>query len=79
MTYQPTTPHSRDSAKAIDGDFEIIREGTVVKKYLVCGKVRTITYMQALHMPTLNANLISVSAFDQAGLATTFSGGCGTV
>jgi hypothetical protein len=79
LTYQVTTPRSGDSAKAIDRDFEIIREGTMVKKYLICGKARTITYTRALHTPTLNTNLISVSAFDQAGLATTFAGRCGTV
>jgi hypothetical protein len=44
MTYQKTTPCSGDSAKAINGDFEIIGEGTVVKKYFIHGKARTITY-----------------------------------
>jgi hypothetical protein len=67
MMYQKITPHSGDSAKAINGDFEIIGEGTVVKKYFVHGKARTITYTRVLHTPTLNANLISVSTFDRGG------------
>ena len=36
--YKSTTPRSGDSAKAVDGDFEIIGEGTVIKQYLVDGK-----------------------------------------
>ncbi len=36
-TYTSVTPRSGDSAKAIDGDFEIVGEGTVVKRYLVDG------------------------------------------
>jgi hypothetical protein len=79
MTYQKTTPRSGDFAKVINGDFEIIGEGTVVKKYFVHSKARTITYTRALYMPTLNANLISVSTFDRAGLTTTFADGCGTI
>jgi hypothetical protein len=34
--------------------------------------------MCALHTPSLNANLIFISAFDKAGLTTTFSDGQGT-
>src|SRR5260221_11118017 len=78
-TYKLTTPRSGDSAKAVDGDFEIIGEGTVVKRYLVDGKEKKLTYTRAIHTPTLNANLISVSAFDKAGLTTTFGGGRGVI
>src|SRR5258708_31786694 len=78
-TYKLTTPRSGDSAKAVDGDFEIIGEGTVVKRYLVDGKEKKLTYTRAIHTPTLNANLISVSAFDKAGLTVTFGGGRGVV
>jgi len=77
--YKSVTPRSGDSAKAIDGDFEIIGEGTVVKQYLVDGKEKTLTYTRAIHTPTLNSNLLSVSAFDKAGLRTIFEGGRGVV
>jgi hypothetical protein len=54
--------------KAVDGNFEIVGEGKVVQCYMVEGKEKKITYTRALHTPTLNANLISISAFDKAGL-----------
>src|SRR5258707_6261754 len=38
-----------------------------------------ITLTRALHTPTLNANLISISAFDKAGLTTTFGNGRGVI
>ncbi len=77
--YKSLPPHSGDSAKAIDGDFEIIGKGTVVKRYLVDGKEKKLTYTCAIHTPTLNVNLISVSAIDRAGLTVTFGGGRGVV
>jgi hypothetical protein len=77
--YKPVTPRMGDSAKAEDGNFEIIGEGNVVQCYRVEGKDRAITYTRALHTPTLNANLISVGAFDRAGLTTTFGNGKGVV
>ena len=55
------------------------REGQVVQRYFVDGKEKKVTYTHALHTPTLNANLISVSAFDKAGLMTTFGGGQGII
>ena len=63
--------------KAKDGSFEIVGEGNVNQRYNVDGKDRDITYTRALHTPTLNANLVSVSALDRAGLTTTFGGGQG--
>ena len=77
--YKSTTPRSGESAKAVDGDFEIVGEGTVVKHYLVDGNEKKLTYTRAIHTPTLNANLVSVSAFDKAGLTVTFGGGRGVV
>ena len=74
--YKSTTPRVGDSAKAVDGSFEI-GEGNVTQRYIVNGEERTITYTHALHAPSLNANLVSVSALDKAGLATTFSNGQG--
>jgi len=66
---------SGDSAKAVDGDFDIVGEGSVTKDYLVDGKMRKLTYTRAIHTPTLGANLISVSAFDKVGLTIIFEGG----
>ena len=75
VTYKPLPPRSGDSAKAVDGGFEIISEGTVVKHYLMDGNEKKLTHTRTIHTPTLNANLISVSAFDKAGLTVTFGGG----
>lgn len=75
--YKPITPRTRDSAKAVDGGFEIVGEGNVLQWYQIDGKERDITYTRALHTPTLNANLVSVSALDRAGLTTTFGDGKG--
>ena len=77
--YKSISPRSGDSAKAVDGDFEIIGEGTVIKHYLVDSKEKKLTYTHAIHTPTLNANLVSVSAFDKARLTVTFGGGCGVI
>ena len=41
--YKPVVPRKGDSAKAKDGDFEIIGEGNVVQRYQVEGKDRQIT------------------------------------
>ena len=71
--YKPTPLRIGDSAKALDGSFEIIGEGNVTQRYMLEGKKREITYTRALHTPTLNGNLISVSTLDKAGLATTFA------
>ena len=75
--YKPTESRIGDSAKAKDGDFEIIGEGNVVQWYLIDGQEHKVTYTCALHTPTLNANLISISALDRAGLTTTFGNGRG--
>ena len=77
VDYTPVTSRIGDSAKATDGNFEIVGEGNVVQRYNIDGKEQDITYTRALHTPTLNANLISVSALDRAGLTTTFSNGRG--
>ena len=75
--YKSVTPRIGDSAKAENGTFEIVGEGSVVQNYLVDGKERKITYTHALHTPTLNANLVSISALDKAGLTTVFGSGQG--
>ena len=66
-------PSELGTAKALDGSFEIIGEGNVTQRYMLEGKKQEITYTHALHMPTLNRNLISVSTLDKAGLVTTFA------
>ena len=75
--YKSVVPRVGDSAKAEGGTFEIVGEGSVVQKYQVDGKERQITYTHALHTPALNANLVSISALDKAGLTTTFGNGKG--
>lgn len=75
--YESTTLRAGDSAKAIDGGFEIIGEGNVVQCYQVNGKERKVTYTHALHAPMLNANLVSIGVLDKAGLTTTFGNGQG--
>ena len=77
IEYKEITPRIGDSAKAVDGNFEIVGEGSVIQWYQVDGKEREVTYTRALHTPTLNANLVSVSALDRAGLITTFGNGMG--
>ncbi len=79
VEYEATALRTGDSAKAVDGNFEIVGEGKVVQRYLVEGREKKVTYTHALHTPTLNANLISVSAFDKAGLTTTFGHGQGLI
>ena len=75
--YKAVTTRVGDSAKATDGNFEIVGEGNVIQRYDVDGRERKITYTCALHAPTLNANLVSISALDRAGLTITFGGGRG--
>ena len=75
--YKLITPHTGDLAKAENGSFKIIGEGNVIQEYQVNGKEQQITYTHALHTPTLNANLISVSALDKAGLTMIFGNGKG--
>ena len=77
--YKPVVARVGESAKADNGSFEIIGEGNVVQRYRVEGRERDITYTRALHAPTLNANLISVSAFDRAGCTTTFGNNKGVI
>ena len=79
MEYKPVMTCVGDSAKAENGNFEIIREVSVVQQYQVEGKEWKITCVHALHMPTLNNNLVSVSALDNAGLTIMFRGGKGVV
>ena len=75
--YTPISSRVGDSAKADNGNFKIVGEGTVTQHYGVDGKDCDITYTRALHTPTLNANLVSVSALDKAGLTITFGQGQG--
>ena len=73
--YKLIVPHVGDSAKADNGSFEIVGEGNIIQHYQVNGRKHEITYTHALHMPTLNANLISMSVLDKAGLITVFGDG----
>ncbi|KAF7372293.1 Gag-Pol polyprotein [Mycena venus] len=64
------------SALSSNGDFAIVGKGTVNKMFRVAGR-RTvnITFKNALHAPSLSANLISVSQLDKAGYWSKFGGG----
>ena len=77
--YKPIIPHTGDLAKAVDSNFKIIGEGTIIQHYLDNGQEQDITYTHALHTLTLNTNSISISAFDRVGLTTTFGNGKGTI
>ena len=72
IDYRLITPRLGNSAKAKNSNFEIVGEGNVTQCYQVNGKEHNITFTHALHTPTLNANLISVSSLDKAGLTTIF-------
>ena len=75
--YKPITPCVGDSAKAENGNSEIISKGNVCQCYWVDGEECDVTYTHALHTPSLNANLVSVSALDKARLTTVFNNGRG--
>lgn len=73
--YTPVAYRTGSSAVQGKGTFAINGTGTAVKHFRVMGKLVKITFKNALHAPSLAANLISVSALDAAGLFTTFGGG----
>ena len=75
MEYKLVMSCVKDSAKAENGNFEIIGEGRVIQQYQIKGREWKITYTHALHTPTLNTNLVFVSTFNNAGLTITFRGG----
>lgn len=77
--YKPVVARVGNSAKADNGTFEIVGEGSIVQCYKVEGREREITYTHTLHTPTLNANLLSIGAFIRAGLTTTFGNNKGVV
>src|ERR1700678_509434 len=77
VEYKPVYARLGDSAKANDGGFKIVGEGNVVQRYKIDGTERNITYTRTLHTPGLNANLISVSTLENAGLTVTFEKGQG--
>ena len=77
ITYMPITSQVGDSAKAKNRNFDIIGEGNVSQQYIVDSKEYKITFTHALHTPLLNANLISISTLDCAGLTTIFGNGKG--
>ena len=77
--YTTTSPQTGDTAKAVDGGFDIIGKGKVTQTYLIDGQTKSVTFTCTLHTPALNANLISISSFDRAGLITTFGNGQGVI
>ncbi|KAJ7933295.1 hypothetical protein B0H13DRAFT_2306972 [Mycena leptocephala] len=60
-TYEVIPMRTGKSALSSEGDFPVIGKGTVTKLFHVTGKTVHITFKNALHAPSLSANLISVS------------------
>jgi GAG-pre-integrase domain len=77
--YKPISSRTGESVKVTNGDFEIIGEGNVTQRYNIDGGEQNVTYTRALHAPSLNANLVSISVLNKAGLTTTFGNGKGVV
>ncbi len=73
--YTPVAFRTGSSAVEGKGTFEILGQGTATKTFRLDGKDIKLTFKNALHSPSLAANLISVSALDKAGLSTVFSNG----
>ncbi len=73
--YESLPYRTGKSALASEGDFPIVGKGTVTRTYDVEGKKITLTFKNALHAPSLSANLISVSQFDRGGYYSLFGGG----
>lgn len=73
--YTPVAFRTGSSAIEGKGTFEILGQGTVTKTFRLDGDDVKLTFKNALHSPSLAANLISVSALDKAGLSTVFSNG----
>ncbi|KAJ7775251.1 hypothetical protein B0H14DRAFT_3508447 [Mycena olivaceomarginata] len=58
-SYEAVAVRTGKSALASEGDFAIVGKGTVTKVFNVGGKEVHITFSNALHAPTLSANLVS--------------------
>ncbi|TFY57497.1 hypothetical protein EVJ58_g6983 [Rhodofomes roseus] len=64
--YLPLKPHTGSSAKR-GADFTIIGVGCVHAEMLIEGRRSIVTFRNALHVPDLAANLISLSRIDGNG------------
>ncbi|KAF7371645.1 Gag-Pol polyprotein [Mycena venus] len=71
-TYVAVAVRTGKSALASEGDFAIVGKGTIAKVFNVGEKEVHITFLNALHAPSLSANLVSVSQFDKAGYYSMF-------
>jgi hypothetical protein len=67
-SYEAIPLRTGKSALSSDGDFAIVGKGTVNKIFRVAGRAVHITFLNALHAPSLAANMVSVSQFDRAGI-----------
>ncbi|KAK0186583.1 hypothetical protein F5146DRAFT_1142957 [Armillaria mellea] len=77
--YTPVMFCTGSSAIEGKGTFEILEKGTVSKTFCLDGRDVKLTFKNALHSPSLTANLMSVSSLDRAGLSIIFSKGCAAV
>lgn len=73
--YTPVAFCTGSSAVEGKGTFDILGKGMVTKTFRLDGRDIKLTFKNALHSPSLAANLISVSSLDKAGLSTVFSNG----
>ncbi len=73
--YMPCAFHMGTSAVETTGQFDILGKGTATNMFVSDGKAVKLTFKNALHSPSLAANLISISALDKAGLSTVFTDG----
>ncbi|KAJ7623973.1 hypothetical protein DFH06DRAFT_1340299 [Mycena polygramma] len=74
-TYEAIPVRTGKSALASEGDFAIVGKGNIKMVFRVDGRLVHVTFTNALHAPSLSANLVSVSQLDKAGCYSTFGGG----
>ena len=55
--------------------FQIIGQGTVKKEVTIDGRKTELVFRNALHMPSLTANLISIGKFNCTGFLVVFAQG----
>ena len=73
-SYKPFQDKDSDTA-ARGGKFKISRTGQVEKCIVFDGRVILLAFENAIHMPDLNHNLISIGRLNKAGCYSVFGGG----
>ncbi|KAK0224225.1 hypothetical protein IW262DRAFT_1459279 [Armillaria fumosa] len=75
MEYMPVAFHTGLLAVEGKGTFNILGQSTATKVFRLNGRDVKLMFKNALQLPSLATNLISISALDKAGLSTVFSDG----